>query len=358
MSTAVLGDRHTTCEGGRIRRTIRLHHGRAALATVSRRPRTGQVALRCTPPSNPRERPGFEFSTPQTPFACDLRRMPAKSTNCKPLGSRSQRWFPILYAFHATDRDERHGQPYLLRSHGTKATSGVLRYTHILLGTMGLVVSRTQIGSQGNFCRSVAVVFVCGACTTLASPGPSLAQAPAAQDEPAACDRFVDNIARERCYRSNAADLQSQQRTAAGQWRLVRTPNPQGGHDFVSVSRTPELSQSDIDFAGLMFRCGDIAPEMLIVLVRPLPVLSRPKVVVDAGSGSVKFTARVLSPGVLVLLPPEAAVLLTGPGPPRTAVKITVSDDSDDKVSITGVVRLDGLALAIGDLEAHCVAIK
>jgi hypothetical protein len=108
----------------------------------------------------------------------------------------------------------------------------------------------------------------------------------------------------------------------------------------------------------LMFRCGDIAPEMLIVLVRPLPVLSRPKVVVDAGSGSVKFTARVLSPGVLVLLPPEAAVLLTGPGPPRTAVKITVSDDSDDKVSITGVVRLDGLALAIGDLEAHCVAIK
>jgi hypothetical protein len=54
-----------------------------------------------------------------------------------------------------------------------------------------------------------------------------------------------------------------------GSWRLVRTPNPRGGPDAVSVMQTPDPSRSDIDLAGLMLRCSDRGFEVLIVLLHP-----------------------------------------------------------------------------------------
>src|SRR5262245_14711786 len=39
-----------------------------------------------------------------------------------------------------------------------------------------------------------------------------------------------------------------------GTWRLVRTPDPRGGSEAVSIMQTADVSRSDIDFAGVMLR--------------------------------------------------------------------------------------------------------
>jgi hypothetical protein len=51
-----------------------------------------------------------------------------------------------------------------------------------------------------------------------------------------------------------------------GGWQLVRTKNPQGGADAISVMHVADIRSSDIDFAGINIRCGPGGMEFL-----PLP---------------------------------------------------------------------------------------
>ena len=136
-------------------------------------------------------------------------------------------------------------------------------------------------------------------------------------------------------------------------WRLVRTPNPAGGPAAVAAMRTAESARSDLDFAGLMLRCGEVAPDVLVVLVRPLPIHSHPNVAIDADGSSVNLIATVVPPGVLVLLPPEAAALARDSWRRSAEVKITVAEKG---ISISGVVSLAGLDATIPQLEASCPA--
>ena len=136
-------------------------------------------------------------------------------------------------------------------------------------------------------------------------------------------------------------------------WRLVRTPNPAGGPAAVAAMRTAESARSDLEFAGLMLRCGEVAPDVLVVLVRPLPIHSHPNVAIDADGSSVNLIATVVPPGVLVLLPPEAAALARGSWRRSAEVKITVAEKG---ISISGVVSLAGLDATIPQLEASCPA--
>jgi hypothetical protein len=192
----------------------------------------------------------------------------------------------------------------------------------------------------------------------LASSGEPLAQASDSHSQFKRCRMIRDDVERERRYADNipnSSDVRPQQQRVQDRWHLVRTRNPAGGSDMVAIMRTADVSRSDIDFAGLMLRCGDVGPEMLIVLVRPLPIRSHPKVVVDGANGPVPFIANVLSPGLLVLLPPEATGFAAGLGQTRADIKIAV-DNRDEKVSINGVVALDGLAAAMIELQANCSA--
>jgi hypothetical protein len=45
--------------------------------------------------------------------------------------------------------------------------------------------------------------------------------------------------------------------TNAGTWRLVRTPNPRGGPDAVSIMQTADSARSDIDLLESTLRCSD-----------------------------------------------------------------------------------------------------
>jgi hypothetical protein len=197
-----------------------------------------------------------------------------------------------------------------------------------------------------------------GGWILMASSGEPLAQASDSYSQSKRCRMIRDDVERERCYADsipNSSDVRPQQQGVQNRWHLVRTRNPAGGGDMVAIMRTANVSRSDIDFAGLMFRCGDVGPEMLIVLVRPLPIRSHPKVVIDGANGRVPFIANVLSPGLLVLLPPEATGFAAGLGQTQPYIKIAV-DNRDEKVSINGVVALDGLAAATIELQANCSA--
>ena len=74
------------------------------------------------------------------------------------------------------------------------------------------------------------------------------------------CRTLTDDAARLRCYENSVSEQSrsSSSRTQSlGKWRLVRTPNPQGGKEAISIMRGAELSGSDPDFAGLMLRCAE-----------------------------------------------------------------------------------------------------
>lgn len=142
-----------------------------------------------------------------------------------------------------------------------------------------------------------------------------------------------------------------QQSSDSDAWRLARTPNPSGGRDAVSITRIAEIPGSDLQFAGLMFRCGEHAIEPLVVLVRPLQPYTHPKVIADTGSDRVQLSGSVMPPGVLVLLPSEVTELAAGPWQGGTDLALTV-EDSDGPVH--GIVRLSGLPGALQKLRANC----
>ena len=101
-----------------------------------------------------------------------------------------------------------------------------------------------------------------------------------------------------------------------GAWRLVRTPNPSGGRDVVSIMETADISKSDLDLAGGSRPLAVVRAvwKSSLVLVRPLPPRADPKVTVSAGGRTADFTATIVPPGVAVLLPKEATTLRPGCG--------------------------------------------
>jgi hypothetical protein len=136
-----------------------------------------------------------------------------------------------------------------------------------------------------------------------------------------------------------------------GSWKLVRTPNPSGGADMVSVMHTADILRSDADLAGLTVRCGAAGAEVLLILSRPLSPSTRPMVVVGAGGTNVRLEAKVVPPFVTLLLPGEAEALARGPwlSAPEISVEIKY-----DQGSVRGVIPVGGLSPALQLLAANC----
>jgi hypothetical protein len=84
-----------------------------------------------------------------------------------------------------------------------------------------------------------------------------------------------------------------------------------------------------------MLRCGEGATtQVLVVLIEPLPLRTHPKVIVVAGATTTEFTASVVTPGALVLLPEKASALVEDAwqSVPELAVSI-----SENRRSLHGV---------------------
>jgi hypothetical protein len=135
-----------------------------------------------------------------------------------------------------------------------------------------------------------------------------------------------------------------------GGWHFVRTRNPHGTDEVVSIMHTADISRSDPDLAGLTIRCAKRGTEILIVLIRSFPLRARPTVVLGPANQESRFKTTVASPGTAILLPEGAATLVRS-WFTQNALFIRVADDQN---TIQGVVPLEGLETAFKVLIANC----
>ena len=138
---------------------------------------------------------------------------------------------------------------------------------------------------------------------------------------------------------------------AAGTWRLVRTVNPRGGADAVSVMHTADTSRSDLDLAGLMIRCSGERSELAIVLLSPFPLRAHPQVTFGDGAHSARFEANVGPPGTAIVLAGDPKELLGKAWSNESDLFIRVTDGPK---TISGVVPLAGVQSALRLLRANC----
>jgi hypothetical protein len=115
---------------------------------------------------------------------------------------------------------------------------------------------------------------------------------------------------------------------------------------------TADALKSDPDFAGLMITCREKAAlQVGLVVIRPFPPRSHPRITIRAARSTARFQATVLPTGSVLSLPNEAEALLTGPW--RSARELTV-DIEGDGAAIHGIVGLENLTAAIAALKSNC----
>jgi hypothetical protein len=136
-----------------------------------------------------------------------------------------------------------------------------------------------------------------------------------------------------------------------GGWHFVRTPNPQGGADAISIMHTADVSKSDLDLAGMMIRCRNHETEALVILLRPFAVRAHPRLVLGEPGNEIHFKATVAAPGTAILIPKNAAELVNGPWQSLDDLFIRVGEGPS---AIRGVVSLAGLRSAFKMLTANC----
>jgi hypothetical protein len=146
----------------------------------------------------------------------------------------------------------------------------------------------------------------------------------------------------------------SQQRPAEPRtWQLARTPDPARGRESFSITKIADANRSDHDVAGLMLRCGEGATtEVLVVLAEPLRPRTHPKVTVLAGATTTPFTASVVTPGDLVLLPEKASALVEHAWRSTAELAVAITDDHH---SLRGVIPLTDIGTAMQTLQSNCL---
>jgi hypothetical protein len=140
---------------------------------------------------------------------------------------------------------------------------------------------------------------------------------------------------------------------AANGWQLLRSPNPQGGRDEISMSHTADTARSDFELAGMMLRCGEHGADVVVVTLSPLPPRARPQVTISALGKEWRFAASVVPPGAELLLPADAAGLTSGVW--QSARELSISVMLPER-SFAGVIPIDGLNAALATLSTHCPA--
>jgi hypothetical protein len=158
----------------------------------------------------------------------------------------------------------------------------------------------------------------------------------------------------QRCEDMFARNVAAGSRTSqlAGGWRLVKTPDPRGGPDAVSVLHAADTIKSDLNFAGLTFRCGRAGIETLLILLEPLALGSQYVVRVKGGATENQFEAKALQRGEVLLLPPSATALAGGAWQSAPELAVVIAAPSP----IRGSVALDGLSGALSTLSQSCPA--
>jgi hypothetical protein len=169
------------------------------------------------------------------------------------------------------------------------------------------------------------------------------------------CQTSKKDSPRMPCYKEgNSSGPMSRQRPVGPEpWQLARTPDPARGRESFSITKIADATRSDHDVAGLMLRCGEGATtEVLVVLAEPLRSRSHPKVTVSAGATTTPFTASVVTPGDLVLLPEKASALVEHAWRSTAELAVAIADDHR---SLRGVIPLTDISTAMQTLQSNCL---
>jgi hypothetical protein len=159
--------------------------------------------------------------------------------------------------------------------------------------------------------------------------------------------------ARQQCEEAFSRRVQSANRTTglAGGWRLVKTPDPNGGTEAVSVMHVSDTAKSDLSLAGLTLRCGRGSFEVLLILLEPLPHGDNPAVIITNGPNPTQFDAAVIQGGEALLLPQAASSLAAGDWQKASELSIEIAVKP---VPIRGIVPIAGLSSALQILTQNC----
>jgi hypothetical protein len=136
-----------------------------------------------------------------------------------------------------------------------------------------------------------------------------------------------------------------------GGWRLVRTKNPSGGADAVSVMHVADSVKSDVSLAGLNLQCGQHGLDVILVTLERRSRGDHPKVMLSTSSSRNEFEATVIQAGEALLLPQTAAdhAAHDWQNSPQISVEI-----EGKPAPIRGVIPIMGLAAAMKALTANC----
>lgn len=119
----------------------------------------------------------------------------------------------------------------------------------------------------------------------------------------------------------------------------------------MSVSHTADLDRSDVNFAGVMLRCGEKNMEVIVVAVTPFSPRAKPEVTVGTNAQEWRFNAEVIPPGAELQLPIEAIRLAAGSW--QSTRELTIQVVSQEQ-SFSGVVPTEGIGQALAALRAYC----
>jgi hypothetical protein len=144
----------------------------------------------------------------------------------------------------------------------------------------------------------------------------------------------------------------SQASSLPGGWRLVKTHDPRGGPDAVSVLHAADIGNSDPSFAGLTFRCGQYGIETVLIVLEPLARGSHYPVRVKSGTTETQIEATAEQGGEVLLLSPNTTALAFGPWQSAAEVSVDIAGPSP----IHGSVPTGGLSGALQALSQSCPA--
>jgi len=145
---------------------------------------------------------------------------------------------------------------------------------------------RFQRGYRGELCLIMAPLALllllaetCSVSSQTSSDIPGCSGKSLSKAEQARCDELLSQ-------RINAASRTS---PLQGGWKLVDTADPNGGPDAVSIIHASDTARSDLNLAGLTFRCGQLGIEALLIVLQPLSRAQPIPVTVKNGSSEQAF---------------------------------------------------------------------
>ena len=198
----------------------------------------------------------------------------------------------------------------------------------------------------------IRVTLLCAALLVVAD---SSGRAEPARRDMLNCASGVSPEQRQRCdeeaFRQVEAGSQSTQ--LAGGWRLVKSRNPDGGADAISVMHVANSARSDARLAGLSLQCGRDGIEIVLIVLDPLSRSARPNVALITGEKRTAFEASVIQGGAALLLPADATKLAAGDWQGATELSVEIATKPTE---IRGAVPIGGLSTALGYLSQNCPA--